>query len=106
MRCPSCRAKISPDALSCPACGHLLVAPDRVVDGTVVASSVSEPAPIYDAETTTTSVSGARPNRLTRQRPRSTVISSLARFAQARRKQEDCVSTPTSEPERARMASG
>jgi hypothetical protein len=82
MRCPSCRMIVSQYAVSCPECGRLLVAPERVVEGTVVASSVSASAPIYDAEATTTSAAGARPNRLTRQRPRSTVISSLARFAQ------------------------
>jgi hypothetical protein len=81
MRCPSCRAKISPDAPSCPACGHLLVAPEQVVEGTVVASS-STSTPVYDAEDTATSVTGARPNRLARRRPRTTVIGSLARFVQ------------------------
>jgi hypothetical protein len=82
MRCPSCQMIVSQNAVSCPECGRLLVAPDRVVDGTVVASSVSVSAPIYDAETTTANASSARPSRLTRQRPRATVISSLARFVQ------------------------
>jgi hypothetical protein len=82
MRCPSCRMIVSPNAVSCPECGRILLEPERVVDGTVVASSVSASAPIYDAEDTATSVSGARPNRLARQRPRATIIGSLARFAQ------------------------
>jgi hypothetical protein len=81
MRCPSCRAKIPPDALSCPVCGCLLVAAEQVVEGTVVASS-STPIPIPDTETATTSVPDERPNRLARRRPRATVIGSLARFAQ------------------------
>jgi hypothetical protein len=81
MRCPSCRAKIPPDALSCPVCRCLLVAPEQVVEGTVVASS-STPIPLHDAETATTSVPDERPNRLARRRPRATVIGSLARFAQ------------------------
>jgi hypothetical protein len=81
MRCPSCRTRISPDALSCPSCGYLL-APERVVEGAVVASSVTVSAPTVETETTTSSVSGARPNRLARRRPRPTVIGSLARFAQ------------------------
>jgi hypothetical protein len=82
MRCPSCRAKIAPDALSCPACGRLLVAPERVVEGTVVASSASASLPASETEDTTASVSSARPNRLARQRPRATLIGALARFAQ------------------------
>jgi hypothetical protein len=81
MRCPSCRAKISPNAVSCPECGRLLVAPERVVDGAVVASS-SLPFPIPDTDTTTASVPDERPNRLARRRPRATVIGSLARFVQ------------------------
>ncbi len=82
MRCPACRTRVSSDALSCPACGRLLVAPERVVDGAVVASSTSVPVPLYDAEGTSANISGARPNRLARRRPRTTVIGSLARFAQ------------------------
>ncbi|HEY7020778.1 MAG TPA: zinc ribbon domain-containing protein [Ktedonobacterales bacterium] len=81
MRCPSCRAKISPGALSCPACGRLLVAPEQVVEGTVVASS-STPIPIHDTDATTVSVPDERHNRLARRRPRATIIGSLARFAQ------------------------
>jgi hypothetical protein len=81
MRCPSCRAKISPDALSCPACGRILLEPEQVVEGTVVAST-STPIPIHDTEIATASVPDERPNRLARQRPRTTVISSLARFVQ------------------------
>ena len=81
MRCPSCRMIVSQNAVSCPECGRLLE-PDRVVDGTVVASSVSASAPIYDAEDTATNIFDARPNRLARRRPRATVIGSLARFAQ------------------------
>jgi hypothetical protein len=81
MRCPSCRAKISPDALSCSACGRLLVAPEQVVEGAVVASS-STPIPIHDTDAITASVPDERPNRLARRRPRTTVIGSLARFVQ------------------------
>ena len=81
MRCPSCRAKISPDALSCPACGRLLVAPEQVVEGTVVVSS-STTIPIPDTDATTASVPNERPNRLARRRPRATIIGSLARFVQ------------------------
>jgi hypothetical protein len=73
---------VSPNAVSCPECGRLLVEPTRVVEGTVAASSVSASAPIYDADDTVTGVSGARPNRLARQHPRATIVSSLARFAQ------------------------
>jgi hypothetical protein len=73
---------VSPNVVSCPECGRLLVAPDRVVDGTVVASSVNASAPIYDAEDTATNTFDARPNRLARQHPRATVIGSLARFVQ------------------------
>lgn len=82
MRCPSCRMIVSPSAASCPECGRLLVEPERVVEGTVVASSVSGSAPVYDPETTTSSVAGGRPNRLARRRARPSVIGSLARFAQ------------------------
>jgi hypothetical protein len=86
MRCPSCRAKIAPDALSCPACGRLLVAPERVVEGAVVASSASASLPVSEpvseTEDTTAGVSSARPNRLARRRPRATLIGALARFAQ------------------------
>jgi hypothetical protein len=82
MRCPSCRATISPDAPSCPACGRLLVAPERVVEGTVVASSTASSVPIYNEEVASASGTGAQRNRLARRRPRATVIGSLARFAQ------------------------
>jgi hypothetical protein len=81
MRCPSCRAKISSDALSCVSCGRLLVAPEQVVEGTVVASS-STAIPIPDTDATTASIPDERPNRLARRRPRATIIGSLARFAQ------------------------
>jgi len=81
MRCPSCRMIVSPNTVSCPECGRLLVAPEQVVEGTVVASS-STPFPIPDTEATTASVANERPNRLARRRPRATIIGSLARFAQ------------------------
>jgi hypothetical protein len=81
MRCPSCRMIVSPNAVSCPECGRLLVAPEQVVEGTVVVSS-STTIPIPDTDATTASVPDERPNRLARQRPRATIIGSLARFAQ------------------------
>ena len=81
MRCPSCRMIVSPNAVSCPACGRLLVAPEQVVEGTVVVSS-STTIPIPDTDATTASVPDERPNRLARQRPRATIIGSLARFVQ------------------------
>ena len=81
MRCPSCRMIVSPNAVSCPECGRLLVAPEQVVEGTVVVSS-STTIPIPDTDATTASVPDERPNRLARRRPRATIIGSLARFAQ------------------------
>ena len=81
MRCPSCRMIVSPNAVSCPQCGRLLVEPERVVDGTVVATS-SEGSPIYVEEAAAEAVSDTRPNRLARLRSRSTVFGSLARFVQ------------------------
>lgn len=82
MRCPSCRATLAPGAFSCPACGRLLVAPEQVVEGTIVASSASAPLPLHEADAGNLHVSGGRRNRLARRRPRPTVIGSLARFAQ------------------------
>jgi hypothetical protein len=72
---------VSPNALSCPQCGGLLVEPERVVDGTVVAAS-SEASPISVEEATAEAVSDARPNRLARLGSRSTAIGALARFVQ------------------------
>jgi hypothetical protein len=72
---------VSPNALSCPQCGRLLVKPERVVEGTVVAAS-SKMSPISAEETAAEAVSGARPNRLARLRSRSTALGALARFVQ------------------------
>jgi hypothetical protein len=83
MRCPSCRANAVPGALACPACGRLLVAPDRVVEGTITPSS-TDTSGASPGEPTTVPLDAlyARRNRLTRQRSGPTLIGSLARFAQ------------------------
>jgi hypothetical protein len=73
---------VSQNAVSCPECGRVLVAPERVVEGTVVASSSSASIPVSESEVTTTDVSSERRNRLARQRPHVSVIGALARFVQ------------------------
>jgi hypothetical protein len=72
---------VSLNALSCPDCGRLLVEPERVVEGTVVAAS-SHPSPISVEEAAAEAIPDARPNRLARLRTRSTALGALARFVQ------------------------